>query len=79
MEILKFKTNIGSKEDVSKVAPQLDKLTNISKWDVDTEIEEKVLSISGKDLNPQKVVNAMQEAGFEAEILRVLGIGGEDM
>jgi len=79
MKILKFKTNINTEADVAKIAPLLDKEESISKWDVDTASEEKVLSVSGENLLLQKVENAIQEAGFEAETLRVLGIGGEDL
>jgi len=79
MKILKFKTNINTEADVAKLAPLLDKEESISKWDVDTDSEEKVLSVSGENLLIQKVENAIQEAGFEAETLRVLGIGGEDL
>ena len=79
MKILKFKTNINTEADVAKLAPLLDKEESISKWDVDTASEEKVLSVSGENLLLQKVENAIQEAGFEAETLRVLGIGGEDL
>jgi len=77
MKILKFKTNINSANDVIKVTPHLDKEESISNWDIDTESEDKVLSVAGINLNPQKVEDAVQAAGFEAEVLRVLGIGGE--
>ena len=79
MKILKFKTNINTEADVAKIAPLLDKEESISKWDVDTASEEKVLSVSGENRLLQKVEHAIQEAGFEAETLRVLGIGGEDL
>ncbi|MDQ4138945.1 MAG: copper chaperone [Bacteroidota bacterium] len=79
MEILKFKTNVASEEEVNKVAPLLDKLEAISKWRIDTETEENILSISGDNVNPQQVENALAEAGFKAEVLRVLGISGEEL
>lgn len=79
MEILKFKTNVKNEADVSKVAALLDQEESISKWIIDTATDENILSVSGEKLNPQTVENALQEAGFEAEILRVIGIGGEDL
>ncbi|MBC3539956.1 copper chaperone [Rufibacter sediminis] len=79
MEILKFKTNLSGQEEVAKVAPLLDKIETISEWQVDTQSSENVLSISGKNLDPQRVENALAEAGFTAEILRVLGIDGEGL
>ncbi|WP_225987793.1 hypothetical protein [Rufibacter sp. LB8] len=53
MEIIKFKTNISNQSDVTNVAPYLEKIEGISNWQVDTETEENVLSVSGKDLNPR--------------------------
>ncbi|MDQ3291536.1 MAG: copper chaperone [Bacteroidota bacterium] len=79
MEILKFKTNIASQEDLNKVAPLLDKMEAISKWQIDTETKENILSISGDNVNPQQVENALAEVGFKAEVLRVLGISGEEL
>ncbi|WP_181308287.1 copper chaperone [Rufibacter sp. XAAS-G3-1] len=79
MELLKFKTNIGQEDEIGKVAPYLDRVAEVSKWKVDTETEDNILSVSGDNLDPQKVKNAVGEAGFSAELLRVLGIGGEEL
>jgi len=79
MKILKFKTNLKNQDNVSKVAPYLDNAENISNWQVDTESEDKILSVSGEKIDPQKIENALQEAGFKAEILRIVGIGGEGL
>ena len=79
MKILKFKTNIDSQEAVNKIAPGLDQEETVSKWQVDTNTDENILSVSGENLNPQKVENAVQEAGFNIELLRVLGVDGEDL
>ncbi|KAA3438707.1 copper chaperone [Rufibacter hautae] len=79
MELLKFKTNIGQEEEIGKVAPYLDGVTEVSKWKVDTNTGENILSVSGDNLDPQKVKNAVAEAGFSAELLRVLGIGGDEL
>ncbi len=79
MKILKFKTNVKSAEEVAKVASFLDKEESISNWKIDPESEENILSVSGDNLNPQKVENAVQQAGFEIEVLRVLGTGGEGL
>ena len=79
MEILKFKTNIGSQEALAKVGPVLDGEKSISKWNVDTDGTDHLLSISGVDVDPQRVENAVQQAGYKAELIRVLGIGGHDL
>ncbi|WP_299761330.1 copper chaperone [uncultured Pontibacter sp.] len=79
MEIIKFKTNVEDQEALSKVAPYLNQVEEISKWNLDTGSADKVLSVSGTELNPQAIENAMKQAGYKAEILRVMGIGGRDL
>ncbi|QNF31321.1 copper chaperone (plasmid) [Adhaeribacter swui] len=79
MEILKFKTNIKSFEQVAQVTPMLNQLQEISKWQVDPESQDNILSVSGENLNPQSVEDAVQKAGFTAEILRVVGLSGEEL
>lgn len=79
MKILKFKTNINCGDCVNKVTPFLDREDSISKWQVDTQSKGKILSVSGEELDPQKVINAVEKAGFKAEMERVLGIGGEEI
>ncbi|MFB9862416.1 copper chaperone [Rufibacter immobilis] len=77
MEILKFKTNVATQADVTSVTPALDQLEKVENWRFDTETENNILSVSGSGVDPQKVENALNEAGFSAELIRVLGIGGE--
>ncbi|GAA4455614.1 hypothetical protein GCM10023189_23620 [Nibrella saemangeumensis] len=79
MEILKFKTNIKCGGCVAAVTPFLDKDEQISKWQVDTESPDKLLSISGKDIDPQQIINLVEQAGYKAELVRVMGIGGGDL
>jgi translation elongation factor EF-G len=79
MKILKFKTNINSGDDVQTLSRYLDNEQSISKWNVDTESDENLLSVSGELLEPVTVKKLVHEAGYEAEVLRVQGIGGGDM
>lgn len=79
MEILKFKTNIADKKDLARATPYLDKLEEIQNWKVDTETQDKVLSISSAHLDPKTVEKALAEAGFSATIIRVIGISGTDL
>lgn len=78
MEILKFKTNVSDREGLAQVAPFIDKLDTIKDWKIDTETEDNILSISGENVDPQRVKNAVQAAGFEIEFLRIVGISGEE-
>ncbi|TDN36936.1 copper chaperone [Hymenobacter sp. UV11] len=79
MELLKFKTTVTTAEAVAKVAPALNRLPAVVKWDIASETEPHVLSISGHELDPQQIENVFREAGFQAKLLRVLGIGGDDV
>ncbi|MDO1449237.1 heavy-metal-associated domain-containing protein [Rhodocytophaga aerolata] len=79
MEILKFKTNIKCGGCIATVTPFLDKEESIQNWQVDTSSADKVLTVSGHDVNPQKVKNVVEKAGFKAEVIQVAGIGGKDL
>lgn len=57
----------------------MDKEESISRWHVDTERKDKLLSVSGTDLDPHRIENVVQQAGFKAEIIWVVGIGGKDL
>jgi copper chaperone len=79
MKILKFKTNIENQESLNQVSSLLDQEEAISKWKVDTEDNDHLLSVSGYDLEPDIVKALVERAGYRAELIRVLGIGGEDV
>ena len=79
MKILKFKTNINCGGCVKSVTPYLDGEKSISKWQVDTNSPDKILSVSGEGVEPHKVKSMVEKAGFKAEVVRVQGIGGGDL
>jgi copper chaperone len=79
MEILKFKTNVTSSQEVSALSPFLNEESAISRWKLDTESPDKVLSVSGHELDPQRVKNLVEKAGYKAEVIQVLGAGGVDL
>jgi len=79
MKIIKFKTNINCGGCLATVTPFLNGVDFISNWQVDTSSPDKVLTVSGEGIEPQQIQNLVDEAGFKAEVLRVQGIGGEDL
>lgn len=79
MKIIKFKTNINCGGCVSGVAPFLDGSEKISNWQVDTESSDKILSVAGEQIEPHQIKELVRKAGFQAEVLRVQGIGGGDL
>lgn len=79
MKILKFKTNIDNQEMLEKLAAILDKEELISKWAIDINTPEKILSVSGEEITPDIITKAIKVAGFEIETIRIIAIGGHDL
>lgn len=67
MKTLKFKTNIKCTGCVAKVTPFLNAEKGIEKWDVDIFNPEKILSIETDNINSDKIIEAIEKAGFKAE------------
>lgn len=66
MNTLKFKTNINCGGCVKAVTPTLNGEQAIKNWQVDTANPDKILTVTG-DLNPDQVVELVEQAGFKAE------------
>lgn len=69
MKTLKFKTNINCSGCIARVAPTLDGLEGINKWEVDTSNPNKILTIESSNLNEENVKDALLNVGFEAQEL----------
>ncbi len=68
MQTLQFKTNIKCGGCVAAVTPYLDKIGG--QWNVDTNDPDKILSIETQEaVMPEKVVAALEQAGYKAEQL----------
>lgn len=67
MKTLKFKTNIKCTGCIAKVTPFLNDETGIEKWDVDILNPEKILSVETDSINSDKIIEAVEKAGFKAE------------
>lgn len=79
MKVLKFKTNIDCDECVKEVSQVLDSENSISRWNIDTERPDHLLSVSGQEVDPQAIKDLIEKAGYKAELERAIGIGGEDI
>ena len=64
---LKFKTNINCGGCIATVTPFLNAVTGVTKWDVDTNNKDKVLTVSTDTATEQQVVESVQKAGFKIE------------
>ncbi|MCC6182723.1 MAG: cation transporter [Bacteroidia bacterium] len=69
METLKFKTNIKCTGCVAKVTPFLNNEMEIKKWEVDILNPEKILTVKVNNNDSKKIIEAIEKAGFKAEIL----------
>lgn len=69
METLKFKTNIKCGGCIATVTPYLNKVNEISKWEVDTVNPDKILTVEAENMSSQEIIDKVKEAGFTAEKL----------
>ena len=63
---MKFKTSMKCDNCIKTVAPYLNAISEITKWDVDLSTHEGLLMVEG-DVEPQKVIDALKSAGYKAE------------
>ena len=68
-EVLVFKTNILTDEDVEKIRWVLTSESNITRWNIDRDDIDKVLRIECDQLQPDAVIRLLRNAGFECEEL----------
>ena len=66
---LKFKTNINCGNCVKSVSGFINEVPDIEEWTVDTENPEKILTVTGKQLTAQAIIEAVEEAGFDIELV----------
>jgi copper chaperone CopZ len=70
MNTLQFKTNINCGNCIKSVTPFLNALETVDRWQVNTEVSDKILSVETDESETevtQQVVQAVQEAGFRIE------------
>ncbi|WP_316842045.1 heavy-metal-associated domain-containing protein [Pedobacter gandavensis] len=68
METLKFKTNIKCGGCVATVTPHLNGLTELSKWEVDTNNPDKILTVETASVSDAGLIKeTLKKAGFQAE------------
>jgi copper chaperone len=66
MTVLKFKTNIHCGNCVRAVTGFLNEIEGITNWQVDTSQPDKILIVEGEGIRAEAVVEAVEDAGFEA-------------
>jgi len=66
MNKLTFKTNIKCTGCIDKVTPVLNQMQQIQHWEVDLQASDKTLTIIGKEIAPEQVVQALTKIGYQA-------------
>lgn len=70
METLKFKTNIKCGGCVATVTPHLNAMSGLEQWNVNTEVADKVLTVTGDAENlQQETEETLKKAGFQGELI----------
>ena len=70
METLKFKTTINCSGCLAKVTPFLNAEKSIEKWDVNTLVPEKILTVETTYSSPEKIISAVEKAGYKIELIK---------
>jgi copper chaperone CopZ len=68
MEELTIKSDLHCSSCVKTIEPILSADTNIDEYDIDLEHPDKLISIKGSNLNGQRIISEIQNAGYAAEI-----------
>lgn len=66
MNVLKFKTTIKCAGCIAVVKPHLDALEGITKWAVDTNNVDKILTVETESLTASNIQNTLQKIGYQA-------------
>lgn len=69
MKNLRFKTDINCGACVRSVTGFLNDVPEITRWEVATDHPDKILTVAGDQVTAERVVAAVEEAGFSAEPL----------
>ena len=67
MKVLTFTSNIACNGCVSKVKPYLDVLEGLTKWQVDIENPQKILTVETDELSTEQIQEAVAKAGYRLE------------
>lgn len=66
MNTLKFKTSIKCGGCIATVTPFLNKIEGISKWSVDTNSPDKILTVETDNSTAEEVILVLKHAGYQA-------------
>lgn len=62
-----YKTTINCGGCVRAVTPFLNEAVGEGNWEVNTEVPEKILKINSSNIDSEKIIAAVEKAGFKIE------------
>ena len=69
MKTYQFKTSINCGNCVKSVTNFLNEVENLNKWEVNTTIADKILTVEGSErLTAAAVIEAVEDAGFDIRL-----------
>ncbi len=70
MEVLIFRTDIKSDENLKDITEQLNSLRGIHKWTVDLDAWEKILRVEAKGITANEIEDAVKKKNYFCEELK---------
>jgi copper chaperone len=67
---LRFKTNIKCNGCIFQVSPYLNEADGISKWEVETAHQDKILTVHSDGVSEGEIIKMVRESGFNAESIK---------
>ncbi|MCV9934112.1 cation transporter [Flavobacterium sp. LS1R47] len=67
---IQFKTTLNCGGCVAKVKSDLDNTQGIGQWNVDTNSNEKILTVESEGITEDEIVAIIKSKGFNAEPIR---------
>ena len=69
MEVLVFSTSVESKEQVRLLAPKINQLQGVQKWNFALDDRDRILRIVTDKMDPRKAIIILNQHGFECKEL----------
>lgn len=68
---LQFKTTLNCGGCVAKVKSDLDNAAGIGDWSVDTNNNDKILTVASEGITEEEIIAIIKSKGFKAEPLKI--------
>lgn len=69
MEVFVFRTGVSNQEHIQIIAPHLNSLRGVHKWNFDLEDHENILRIEAVGISPGRVIETLSDKNYFCEEL----------